>query len=160
MAGDIFGNRETSELTCLACGRVVHVVNPKLATFHQEPTNKKLAPVAPEVGTDGRLLRLPESQEITLRTLKGEEAGTVYPITKPRTTIGRTSADITIDDRLVSRLHCAMEISDEGVLIRDLESTNGTLVGNKPVKTASLVNGSTFRVGDHVFQVVITPKEP
>jgi len=44
------------------------------------------------------------------------------------------------------------------VLLRDLGSTNGTIVGNQLVETATLTSGSTFRVGMHIFQLLITSK--
>jgi pSer/pThr/pTyr-binding forkhead associated (FHA) protein len=81
-------------------------------------------------------------------------------VTKPRITIGRSNVDITVNDRMVSRVHCALEISDEGVLLRDLESANGTVVDNQPISAVVLRNGSAFRIGNHVFQLVISPKKP
>jgi uncharacterized protein YbaR (Trm112 family) len=158
---DIFVvNRERADLVCPACQGSLQVVNPKLATFRSGSTQKRLSPVTSAVADDGRLLRLPEDQEVCLKVLEGEERGTVYPVTKPRLTIGRSNADIMVNDSMVSRIHCALEISDEGVLLRDLESTNGTLVDNQPISAAVLQNGAAFRIGNHVFQLVISRKEP
>jgi hypothetical protein len=158
---DIFVvNRERADLVCPACNRSLQVVNPKLATFRSGSTEKKLSSITSAVADDGRLLRLPEDQEVCLKVLEGEERGTVYPVTKPRITIGRSNVDITVNDPMVSRVHCALEISDEGVLLRDLESANGTRVDNQPISAAVLRNGAAFRIGDHVFQLVISPKKP
>jgi len=160
VTGDIFvTNRERAELVCPACKGSLQVVNPKLATFRASSTKKKVEPITSAVADNGRQLCLPGSQEISLKALEGEEKGTVYPVTKPRVTIGRANADITINDRMVSRVHCALEISDQGVLLRDLESTNGTLVDDRPIQTVPLSHGSTFRIGSHLFQLVVTPKE-
>jgi pSer/pThr/pTyr-binding forkhead associated (FHA) protein len=160
VTGDIFVvNRERADIICPACKGSVQVVNPKLATFRAGTTNKKVSSITSAVTDDGRLLHLPEDEEISLKVLEGQEKGTVYPVAKPRITIGRGNADITVSDRVVSRVHCALEISDEGVLLRDLESTNGTLVDDRPIQTAPLSHGSTFRIGSHLFQLVITPKE-
>ncbi len=146
------------DFSCPACGKRFQVINPKLATLRVEPTRKKVTPVTEDVSPEGHILRLPEDREISLKVLEGAEQGTVYPITKPRITIGRANADVTIDDRMTSRLHCALEISDDEVLLRDLGSTNGTIVNNKPIETARLSSGSTFRIGKHVFELVVTPK--
>lgn len=156
--GDIFGNREKADLTCAACGKSFQIINPKLGTLRVDTTRKKLPSITSEVSPDGRLLHLPEHQEISLKVLEGEEAGTVYPVIKPRITIGRANADVTVNDHLISRIHCALEISDEWILLRDLGSTNGTLVNNEPIEAATVSNGSTFRVGKHLFELVIIPK--
>ena len=155
---DVFGNREKVDVACLACGKTFRVVSPKVATVRIETTRKSVPTVNLEYTEDGRLLALPQHKEISLRVLEGNEAGTVFSVAKPRITIGRSNADITIDDRAVSRLHCALEISEDSVLLRDLGSTNGTIVGNQLVETATLTSGSTFRVGTHIFQLRITSK--
>ncbi len=156
---DVFGIREKVDAACLACGQAFLVVNPKVATLRIETTRRDAPSVNLEYTEDGRLLALPQDKEISLRVLEGNEAGTVFSVAKPRLTIGRSNADITINDRVISRLHCALEISEDSVLLRDLGSTNGTIVGNQPVETAILANGSTFRLGTHIFQLLITPKE-
>jgi hypothetical protein len=155
---DVFGNREKVDVACLACGQTFRVVNPKLATLRLETTRKSVTTVNLEYTEDGRLLALPQDKQISLKVLEGNEVGTVFSVAKPRVTIGRSNADITINDRVVSRLHCALEITEDSVLLRDLGSTNGTIVGSQLVETATLTSGSTFRVGMHIFQLLITPK--
>lgn len=158
VADDIFQDREKANLTCPQCGQSFQVINPKLGTLRIDTTRKKVPTITSEINQDGRLLRLPESDELSLKVLEGEEKGTVYPLTKPRITVGRANADVSINDALASRVHCTLEISDQWVLLRDLGSTNGTLVDDQPIQEVTLSNGSTFRVGSHVFQLVITPK--
>ena len=152
------GDREKLEVSCPACGKSFQVENPQLGDLQAETTRKKLRPVTSEVTPDGRVLRLPDGKTISVKVLEGHEKGTVYPVLKPRLTLGRSNADIIVNDPLSSRLHCGLEISEEGVLLRDLGSTNGTLVDNRPIRTAALSDGSTFQIGKHSFQLLITSK--
>ena len=63
-------------------------------------------------------------------------------------TVGRaTGADFIVDAALVSRLHCRLTASEEGVEVVDLSSTNGTFVNDKRVKKATLASGDRLRVG-------------
>jgi hypothetical protein len=151
--------RENVDVSCLVCGQTYRVVNPALATLRIDTARESVPTVCVEYSEDGRLLALPQDKKISLRLLEGNEAGTVFAVAKPRLTIGRANADIIINDRVVSRLHCALEISEDSVVLRDLGSTNGTIVGNQLVQTATLTSGSTFRIGTHVFQLLIAPKE-
>jgi pSer/pThr/pTyr-binding forkhead associated (FHA) protein len=130
-----------------------------MATLRIDTARQGVSTVSLEYSEEGRLLALPQDKNISLKLLEGNEAGTVFAVAKPRLTIGRANADIIINDRVVSRLHCAIEISNDAVVLRDLGSTNGTIVGNQLVRTATLTSGSTFRIGMHVFQLLITPKE-
>jgi predicted Zn finger-like uncharacterized protein len=159
IAEEAFGIREKVDVACLACGQTFRVVNPQVATLRMETTRESVPTVSPEYSEDGRLLALPQDKKISLKVLEGNEAGTIFVVDKPRVTIGRSNADIIINDRVVSRLHCALEISQDSVLLRDLGSTNGTIVGSQLVETATLTSGSTFRVGRHVFQLLITSKK-
>jgi predicted Zn finger-like uncharacterized protein len=158
IAEEAFGVREKMDVGCQACGETYGVVNPQVSTLRLETTRRSARTTSPEYSEDGRLLALPQDKRIGLKVLEGNEAGTIFAVAKPRVTIGRANADIVIDDRVVSRLHCALEISEDSVLLRDLGSTNGTIVGNQPVETATLTSGSTFRVGRHVFELLVTPK--
>ena len=63
-------------------------------------------------------------------------------------TVGRApGADFILDAALVSRLHCRLEAEGEGLLVVDLDSTNGTFVNDKRVERARLASGDRLRVG-------------
>lgn len=65
------------------------------------------------------------------------------------TRVGRSpDADFPITHPTISGLHCDLVLSDGGVTIRDLESTNGTFVDGEPVREARLSAGQTVRLGD------------
>jgi len=155
---ELFGNQDAVNIECAVCGQTIRVANPEPQTL-QVGTNKAASEtVGVEYGEDGLKLGIPKGQELSLKIVEGPEKGTVYPLVKPRITIGRANTDVRIDDRTVSRLHCALEIAENRILLRDLGSTNGTIIDNQPIKTAILESGSTFRIGMHVFELSIGPK--
>lgn len=79
-----------------------------------------------------------------LTSVTGEE----FKITKSVTNIGRgTEADIQIDDTSVSRLHCSIILGSD-VLIRDLDSTNGTVVDGVRTSESLLRDGSIIKIGN------------
>jgi hypothetical protein len=79
-----------------------------------------------------------------LVSITGEE----FNIIKSVTNIGRgVEADIQIDDTSVSRLHCAIVLGSE-VLIRDLGSTNGTVVDGTRATETILRDGSIIKIGN------------
>jgi pSer/pThr/pTyr-binding forkhead associated (FHA) protein len=64
-------------------------------------------------------------------------------------TIGRaTQADFIVEAALVSRVHCRLTASkDDGLVVEDLDSTNGTLVNGEPIDRAVLKTGDKLTVG-------------
>jgi pSer/pThr/pTyr-binding forkhead associated (FHA) protein len=64
-------------------------------------------------------------------------------------TIGRaTQADFIVEAALVSRVHCRLTASKEdGLVVEDLDSTNGTLVNGEAVERAVLKTGDKLTVG-------------
>jgi DNA-binding NtrC family response regulator len=56
--------------------------------------------------------------------------------------------DVVLDDPHASRFHCEIRLTDEGYLLRDLDSTNGTRVGEVAVKEGVLHPGATIIVGE------------
>ena len=77
-----------------------------------------------------------------------EVNGNQYLLTKPQTVIGRGSGcDIVIDDPGISRKHLEIDITDNGVIARDLGSTNGTYVEGHQVPAATLLDGNTITIG-------------
>jgi pSer/pThr/pTyr-binding forkhead associated (FHA) protein len=62
--------------------------------------------------------------------------------------VGRDpDCDFPIEHPTVSAVHCKLVLSNDGVLICDCNSTNGTFVNNQPVKEAWLRTGQTVRLG-------------
>ena len=79
-----------------------------------------------------------------LVSITGEE----FRISQSVTNIGRgTEADIQIDDTSVSRLHCSIVLGSD-VLIRDLGSTNGTVVDGTRSTETILRDGSIIKIGN------------
>lgn len=71
------------------------------------------------------------------------------------TTIGRgRSAQVTIPHSLVSRQHCEISEFEGRLLVRDLESLNGTYVGDERITEAILEPGALLTVGTVTFRAV------
>ena len=89
--------------------------------------------------------------------------GRRIPLTKSRTVIGRGSdADITVADSGTSRKHVEILWDGERAMVRDLGSTNGTMLDGRKVTEAALPPESTVRIGrtDIVFRVVAQASAP
>ena len=111
----------------------------------------------------------------TLRVASQTAAGTVswrgvvdiegkrHPLTKSRTVIGRGSdADITIADAGTSRRHVEILWDGERAMVRDLNSTNGTLLDGRKVTEAPLPPDSVVTIGrtDIAFHVTAQASPP
>ncbi|QEH33561.1 FHA domain protein [Aquisphaera giovannonii] len=84
--------------------------------------------------------------------------GRSLAVTHPRWLIGRDrSCKIRLNSAQVSKQHAAIEIRDDRIFVRDLESTNGTLVNGKVLRDAEieLRHGDEFRIGPVRFRVAI-----
>jgi S1-C subfamily serine protease len=80
----------------------------------------------------------------------GDEKGRVVPVTGDDFVIGRDdAADLQILDTRASRRHAALKVLPGGnAELRDLESSNGTLLNGAPVKSAVLSGNERLRIGD------------
>ncbi len=93
----------------------------------------------------------------------GAGVGTTVDIARRPFVIGRDAAcDLSIDDDKVSRRHATLETFGEShAILRDLESTNGTYVGDtKITDLRQLSAGDQFRVGDTVLEVLAAAAPP
>ena len=109
-------------------------------------------------GEEANSLQLPAGRAIALSVIAGPSRGLVYPVEKPRVVLGRADADIIINDKEISRWHCAIEIKGDVIRLRDMDSTNGTYFADERVRVAELKHLSEFRIGTSVILVSVTPK--
>ncbi|MCA9628281.1 MAG: FHA domain-containing protein [Myxococcales bacterium] len=82
--------------------------------------------------------------------------GTRFPIRRGETILGRSPyCSIVISDDLVSREHCALRLTSDGLTVTDLNSTNGVRVNGTPVKGAQSVQpGDVLTVGTALLEIV------
>lgn len=102
-------------------------------------------------------LQLPTGKRLSLAILAGPDAGSVFRIEKPRITIGRSNADLTLNDSEASRQHAAIEVRDTTYALTDLGSTNGTLYeGSKIDGAIELGDKAEFQVGATTLMLIVT----
>ena len=132
-----------------------------------KPQAPKAAPARPAETGKGTIragavpgLALPPGKRVSLAILEGARQGERFGLSQPRIVIGRAGggvgADIEVDDPETSRGHAAIECYGTRILIKDLESTNGTWVSEVRVTQADLQNHDEFRVGRTRFMLIVT----
>lgn len=84
--------------------------------------------------------------------------GRAYDLKVEKTTIGRVEDNaFQIPDASVSSHHCEVILQGEEVLIRDLNSTNGTFINNEPVTEAVLKSSGMLRLGNIELRLETAP---
>lgn len=87
-----------------------------------------------------------------LAAISGKLKGAIFTLNEDALVIGReTNANLCLADAAVSRRHSLIEKKDEGFVITDLESLNGTFVNDVPVRSRVLEHGDRVRIGDSQF---------
>jgi pSer/pThr/pTyr-binding forkhead associated (FHA) protein len=88
----------------------------------------------------------------------GQFEGTRYPLGDEETLIGRNPAtDITLIDENASREH-AIVAYDEAVgafCYEDLQTTNGSKINGKRVRSAAMHPGDCLQIGQTKFELVL-----
>jgi len=114
------------------------------ATSHADPELPQLAP-------------LPANRRYSLAVILGANAGQIYPITKPRTVLGRgAGSDLQLQDSEVSRRHAMLEIRGDDASLSDLSSTNGTFVDGVRVQKAAISSNQEFSLGTTTLMFIVT----
>lgn len=93
---------------------------------------------------------------LVIRT--GGFEGTRYELAGEETLIGRNpSTHITLLDEGISREHAIIlfDAAERRYEIEDLESTNGTKVNGRRVRSATLAPGDEIQIGHTVFGFVL-----
>jgi S-DNA-T family DNA segregation ATPase FtsK/SpoIIIE len=94
---------------------------------------------------------------LRLHVIGGPDAGLVVALPRGVTTVGRgPTCDVTLTDPDVSRQHATITVTTAGISVRDLDSTNGTLLDGAPVDAdgASVEPGQLVRLGESLLSVL------
>jgi transcriptional regulator with GAF, ATPase, and Fis domain len=102
-------------------------------------------------------LRLPD--DIVIIVLNGAQRGQRVRLVE-RLRVGKAPEnDLVLSDDTVSRQHCELERRAQGVLVRDLGSTNHTRVGRTAVHEAVVESGATISVGGVDLSLRVEPRQ-
>lgn len=93
-----------------------------------------------------------------LHVVKGRSATTALKLAEGQTSIGRHNAcTIRIKSSQVSRRHCEINQNNGKLIVRDLNSSNGTIVNGKRIKGVSILqDGDELTIGGVVLRIVTT----
>jgi transcriptional regulator with PAS, ATPase and Fis domain len=107
----------------------------------------------PQVALPGNLL----VREFYLDVREGPDQGKSFGPLVPPIRVGSSRGnDVTLSDPTVSRLHCSIERGNDGPVIIDNASRNGTFLGSYRVREAFLSEGTLIRLGQTTLAVRIS----
>jgi pSer/pThr/pTyr-binding forkhead associated (FHA) protein len=84
--------------------------------------------------------------------------GMEYELTSDETLIGRNpKTDITLLDENISREHAIVLLDEEtgAYTIEDLQSSNGTKVNGKRIRSADLIDADEIEIGNTRFRFLL-----
>jgi ferredoxin len=91
-----------------------------------------------------------------LKVVSGPRAGSFLQLRYPSTSFGRGAANDYrfADDNMMSRAQAVIECEGSRFLLKDLNSTNGTLVNGNPVTEIELHPGDVIEMGEMQMEFV------
>jgi hypothetical protein len=73
-------------------------------------------------------------------------------VKKVTNVVGReATCDVYVESNQVSRRHCLLQVTERGLLVKDLESTNGTFVNGIPLTDGYINEGDRLGLGTYVM---------
>lgn len=96
-----------------------------------------------------------------LVVMTGGEEGREIVLSEGLNRVGRAPGiEVRLEDPGISAVHCEIWVMRERVLVRDLDSTNGTHVDGRPVTESEMHEGGLLRVGGVEFALRDLPQDP
>ena len=112
------------------------------------------------LGDDAKAKDIPGGMMVMLRVVEGREVGKGYPVHKVPATVGRDAiSDISITDTRMSRQHAMILYFAPNFYLKDLGSTNGTLVNDKRIKQSVINNEDKIRLGSTLLEFIVSDIE-
>ena len=99
---------------------------------------------------------------VRMRVVRGRLCGKCVDFSDGEFVLGRgPECRIRVGSKRVSRQHCLLRIHGPKVRVRDLGSTNGTLVnGTLIVEECVLRQGDTLQLGPLVLELILQGQDP
>jgi len=121
---------------------------------HLRLVRSELPPPPSPGRTEPMTTMVAPARPLALVVGRGSETRHVRLDGRPLTVGADPKSDIAIIDRTVSASHCRIEPLDGRVLLRDLDSRNGTWVGGRRVHALEVGPGATIRIGRTDLRIV------
>ena len=98
-------------------------------------------------------------QRFQLRVTRGPDAGHSRPLELSECNIGSAQGnDFVLNDGSVSRHHCRITATNAGHLLQDLDSKNGTRLGEFRIHSAYLNDGASIELGSSTLTFELLPE--
>lgn len=96
-----------------------------------------------------------------LKIVSGAKVGLNVPLSEDTgLTIGRNRGDLILDDTMISGQHCRLRWQDGAWVLKDLGSTNGTLVDGRTVREQVLAPGAELTLGSTRLLLMVEAGDP
>jgi Inner membrane component of T3SS, cytoplasmic domain len=152
------------QFRCTKCGKIT-IVEVK----HRADETVVISPMPSFARVDSSATRLqapavdeipelPAGVEASLAVTAGPDLGKSLTLSKAVTIVGRKGADFGLNDPEISRHHCQLEVRENFVNLKDLDSTNGTFFEGERIRAAVLEDGAEFRLGSSTIRLSFRAK--
>ncbi|HZA04210.1 MAG TPA: FHA domain-containing protein [Propionibacteriaceae bacterium] len=152
------------------CGRCGSALTPPGEATVRVPTGdttKNIPPMVDEhsiepltAEEEAAVTGLPKGSALLI-VQRGANAGARFLVNTEKVTAGRhQDSDIFLDDISVSRRHATFTRTDEGIVVTDLGSLNGTYVNRDLVEERLLRHGDEVQIGKFRLVFFASPHAP
>jgi pSer/pThr/pTyr-binding forkhead associated (FHA) protein len=107
------------------------------------------------MGINNAPQQIPNGLRVSLTVLEGKDVGKTVLVDKPDFTIGRENADMVLNDTQASRKHALIQLHDRRIVLKDLDSTNGTFIGTRQIKEEELKHLDEISIGNTRLLITI-----
>ncbi len=99
------------------------------------------------------------SREYVLTVLSGPDAGKRVPLSGTVFVGTHPQSGVCLTDPSVSRYHLEIRVRQDGVRVRDVNSTNGTFMGGTRVETVVVEKEAVLTIGSSVLRIALEELE-
>jgi uncharacterized Zn finger protein (UPF0148 family) len=131
----------------------------KTMLYYPDASRKDDPITAIQKATQGKKKCLSQSHQVSLQILEGDQTHSRIILFKTENVVGRDKrCDVVVRDPEVSARHCAIELYETVAVLKDLGSTNGTVLNGYLIKEDLLKDGDKIQVGNTTLQFCIKSK--